>query len=146
MIWHGEYTLDGLNEMTVQDNILNHLGLKFTEIGPDYLKAALPVDQRTHQPYGILHGGATCVLAETLGSVSSIMVIDPKHHHAVGSVITANHLRPVEKGVITRICRPVHLGRTKHVWDIRITDEQGKLTAKCELTCAVTDKEYNHSR
>ena len=140
MIWHAQYTLDGLNEMTVQDNILNHLGLKFVEIGPDYLRAILPVDQRTHQPYGILHGGATCVLAETLGSVASLLVIDQKTKHAVGSVIVANHLRPVEKGLITGVCRPVHLGRTKHVWDIRITDEQDKLTAKCELTCAVSDK------
>jgi 1,4-dihydroxy-2-naphthoyl-CoA hydrolase len=140
-IWFKKYELSDLATMTVSDNILNHLGLKFVEIGPDYLKATLPVDARTHQPYGILHGGATCVLAETLGSVASIMVVDTARNHAVGSIITTNHLRPIREGLITGTCRPVHLGRTKHVWDIRVESAEGKLIAKAELTCAVTEKE-----
>lgn len=141
MIWFKKYTLDDLVPMRESDSILKHLGLKFTEIGPDYLKATLPVDARTHQPYGMLHGGSTCVLAETLGSVASIMVVDPAKNHAVGSVITANHLRPITKGLVTGTCRPIHLGRTKHVWDILVANDEGKLIAKCELTCAVTEKE-----
>ena len=140
MIWFAAPTLPHLNAMTEDDNILRHLGLRFTDIGDDFLKAELAVDARTRQPYGILHGGATCVLAETLGSVASLLVINPATKFAVGSVITANHLRPVKSGVVTGICRPVHLGRTKHVWDILITNERGKSVAKCELTCAVTDK------
>ena len=140
-IWFKDYKLSDIAPMAKADNILSHLGLVFTEIGDDYLKATLPVDARTHQPYGVLHGGSTCVLAETLGSVASIMVIDPETKFAVGSVITANHLRPVKSGLITGTCRAVHLGRTKHVWDIIVTNAEGKTSAKCELTCAVTDKE-----
>jgi 1,4-dihydroxy-2-naphthoyl-CoA hydrolase len=138
MIWFRDYTIDFMNEKAAQENILNRLGIRFTEVGPDYLTATMPVDARTHQPYGILHGGATCVLAESLGSFASIMRIDPDKNFAVGSVITTNHLRPVSSGIITGTCRPVHLGRTKHVWDIHITDERGRLIAKSELTCAVT--------
>lgn len=141
MIWFKKYTLEDLVPMRESDSILKHLGLQFTEIGPDYLKATLPVDARTHQPYGLLHGGSTCVLAETLGSVASIMVVDPAKNHAVGSVIIANHMRPARSGFVTGTCRPVHLGRTKHVWDILVGNDEGKLVAKCELTCAVTDKE-----
>lgn len=140
MIWFRKYTLEELNGRAAEDNILNHLGLKFIAIGEDSLSATLPVDHRTHQPYGILHGGATCVLAETLGSFASLMVIDLDKHFAVGSVITANHLRPVEAGLVTGTCRPVHVGRTKHVWEIVVVNEQGKMIAKCELTCAVTPK------
>ncbi|HTK83481.1 MAG TPA: hotdog fold thioesterase [Patescibacteria group bacterium] len=141
MIWFKKYTLEDLAPMRESDSILKHLGLQFTEIGPDYLKATLPVDARTHQPYGLLHGGSTCVLAETLGSVASIMVVDPAKNHAVGSVIIANHMRPIRSGLVTGTCTPVHLGRTKHVWDIRVVNDEGKLVAKCELTCAVTEKE-----
>ena len=140
-IWFKKYTLTDIAPMAKADNVLNLLGLVFTEIGPDYLKATLPVDARTHQPYGVLHGGSTCVLAETLGSVSSIMVVDPEKNHAVGSVITANHLRSVTSGLVTGTCKPVHLGRTKHVWDILVENDQGKPVAKCELTCAVIDKQ-----
>ncbi len=140
MIWFKEYTLEYLNQMTGQDNILRHLDIRFLEAGPDFLRASLPVDARTHQPFGILHGGATCVLAETLGSVASIMVIDPEKKFAVGSFISCNHLRPMTRGLVIGTCRPVHLGKTKHVWDILVTSEDGKPIAKSELTCAVTDK------
>jgi 1,4-dihydroxy-2-naphthoyl-CoA hydrolase len=140
MIWFKKYTLAELNGKAKEDNILNRVGIEFTDIGDDYLVATMPVDNRTQQPYGLLHGGASCVLAETLGSFGSIMMIDTEKNFAVGSVITANHLRPVEKGLVTGTCRPVHLGRTKHVWNIEIRDDKGKLAARSELTCAVTQR------
>lgn len=114
--------------------------MEFTEIGNDFLKAKLPVDRRTHQIHGILHGGSTCVLAETIGSFASLMIINLDKHYAVGSQISVNHLRSVSDGFVTATCRPVHLGKSKHVWDICVHDDAGKLIAKCELTCAVIDK------
>lgn len=141
MIWHKKYTIDELRSFMTHDNIVQHIGIEFMEIGPDFLKLRMPVDHRTHQIHGILHGGATCVLTETAGSVASLMCINPDTHYAVGSVISTNHLRPVKGGFVTAIARPVHVGRTKHVWDIQVYDTADKLVAKSELTCAVTPKE-----
>lgn len=141
MIWFKDYTIDKVANLITDDNILDHLGLEFIEVGNNYLKARLPVDKRTHQIHGILHGGATCVLAETVGSFASLMIIDLDKKYAVGSVITVNHLRPVKDGYITATCKPIHTGRSKHVWDILVHSDAGKLIAKCELTCAVTDKQ-----
>lgn len=140
MIWFKPYTLAEISAFVKAENILDILGLEFLEIGPDFVKARLPVDKRTHQIHGILHGGATCVLAETVGSFASLMCVDPEKEYAVGSVITANHLRPASEGFVIATCTPVHIGRTKHVWDIPVHSETGKLIAKCELTCAVTPK------
>lgn len=142
MIWHKPYDIPALDAMITarEGNILQALGIEYGEIGDDFLKLRMPVDGRTHQVHGILHGGATCVLAETAGSLASLMVIDLEHKYAVGSVITANHLRPVKDGFVTATARPVHLGKSKHVWDILVHDDAGKLVAKCELTCAVTGK------
>ena len=141
MIWFKEYKLEDLSTIFAgRKTIIDVLGIKFTQITSDSLIGTMPVDERTHQPYGILHGGATCVLTETLGSVASGLVIDPSSKMTVGSVIMTNHLRPVSAGIVTGICKPVHLGRTKHVWDILVNDERGKLIAKTELTCAVMDK------
>lgn len=142
MIWNKPYDVPALDALITarQGNILQTLGIEFGEIGPDYLTLRMPVDARTHQVHGILHGGATCVLAETAGSLASLMVVDLNHKYAVGSTIIANHLRPVKDGFVTATARPVHLGRTKHVWDILVHDDNRKLIAKCELTCAVTDK------
>ena len=140
-IWFkDDYTPEDVNKHITKDSILNLLGITFTEIGDDYLKATMPVDKRTHQIYGILHGGATCVLTETVGSIASILCIDQDKKMVVGSFISANHLRPVKDGLVECICKPVHLGRTKHVWDMRVIDKNGKLAAKSELTCAVLDK------
>src|ERR1700759_2442994 len=97
----------------------DHLGIIFTEVGEDYLKATMPVDQRTKQPYGLLHGGASAVLAETLGSVASVLVIDMDKYNCVGIEINANHLRGVREGLVTGVVRPLHTGKTTHVWDIR---------------------------
>ncbi|MBU0799674.1 MAG: hotdog fold thioesterase [Alphaproteobacteria bacterium] len=142
MIWHKAYDIPTLDAMITarEGNILMALGIEYVEIGQDFLKLRMPVDRRTHQVHGILHGGATCVLAETAGSLASLMCVDLDKKYAVGSTITANHLRPVKDGFVTATARPVHLGRSKHVWDILVNDDNGKLIAKCELTCAVTDK------
>jgi 1,4-dihydroxy-2-naphthoyl-CoA hydrolase len=143
MIWHKPYDIPALDAMITarEGNILQVLGIEYVEIGPDFLKLRMPVDKRTHQVHGILHGGATCVLAETAGSLASLMCIDLDRKYAVGSHISANHLRPVGNGFVTATAQPVHIGRTKHVWDIPVHDDKGKLVAKCELTCAVTEKQ-----
>ena len=140
MIWFKNYTIEGIKNLITEENILDYLGLEFIEVGNDFLKARLPVDKRTHQIHGILHGGATCVLAETVGSFASLMCIDLEDKYAVGSQINVNHLRPVDNGYITATCTPVHLGRSKHVWDILVHNDECKLIAKCELTCAVLPK------
>ncbi len=120
------------------DTITKHLGIEFTEAGEGYLTARMPVDGRTHQPFGILHGGASVVLAESLGSVASWMLLDdPARQRAVGLEVNANHLRAVRSGWVYGRCTPIHTGRTTHVWDIRITDEQGKLVCISRLTVAI---------
>ena len=117
-----------------------HIGLEFTELGADFMKATMPVDVRTKQPYGLLHGGASCVLAETLGSVASAMVIDPEKFICVGLEINANHIRGVREGRVTGITTPIHLGATTHVWDIKIYDEREKLVCISRLTVAILKK------
>jgi 1,4-dihydroxy-2-naphthoyl-CoA hydrolase len=120
------------------DTITKHLGIEFTEAGEGYLIARMPVDGRTHQPFGILHGGASVVLAESLGSVASWMLLDdPTRQRAVGLEVNANHLRAVRAGWVYGRCTPIHTGRTTHVWDIRITDEQEKLVCISRLTVAI---------
>lgn len=140
MIWNKKYTLDEIMQFITHESIVKHTGIEFTEIGDDFVTARMPVDARTHQIHGILHGGATCVLAESIGSFASLMVVDLEQNYAVGSQIMANHLRPATDGYVTATAKPVHLGRVKHVWDIPITADNGKLVAKCELTCIVTPK------
>lgn len=113
------------------------IGIEFSEVGPDYLKARMPVDQRTHQPYGLLHGGASCVLAETLGSVASALVIDQSRNMCVGLEINANHIRGVRSGYVTGTASPIHIGASTHVWDIRIVDDRDKLVCISRLTVAI---------
>ncbi len=117
-------------------NMGAHLGLRITEIGADYIRGTLPVDARTRQPFGRLHGGASCVLAEELGSIGANLCMDPREHVGVGLEINANHLRPVMRGTVTGTARPLHIGRTTQVWDIRIEDEQGQLVCVSRLTVA----------
>jgi len=132
-------TLDALHSFS-QNTISNHIGIEFTEIGTDYITARMPVDKRTHQPFGILHGGASVVLAETLGSIASFLCLpDPEKQHAVGLEINANHLRPVKQGFVYGTVRPIHLGRTTHIWDIRITNEENKLVCISRLTVAIVN-------
>lgn len=118
----------------------DQLGMEFTEIGEDYIKGTMPVDHRTKQPYGLLHGGASVALAETLGSIGSALVVDQTKFNCVGLEINANHLRSVRDGFVTGIARPIHLGASTHVWDIRITDQRDKLVCISRLTVAVIKK------
>ena len=117
-----------------------HLGIEWVDLGDDFFKAKMPVDHRTNQPYGLLHGGASCVLAETLGSVASYLVIDSSKFYCVGIEINANHIRSATNGFVYGVCSPLHLGSTTHVWDIRITNEEGKLVCISRLTVAIMKK------
>ncbi|HEY8918390.1 MAG TPA: hotdog fold thioesterase [Chitinophaga sp.] len=139
-IWHSlDISLDQLNEWG--DNTMGScLGMEFTEIGPDYLRMMMPVDHRTVQPYGLLHGGASAALAETVGSMASGLVIDSQKQICVGLEINANHIKGVREGYVHAIARPLHLGSTTHVWDIRITDDQHKLVCISRLTVAILPK------
>lgn len=120
------------------DSIAKHLGIEFTEAGEGYLEARMPVDGRTHQPFGLLHGGASVVLAESLGSSASFMMLDdPTKQRAVGLEVNANHLRSVREGWVYGRCTPIHVGRTTHVWDIRIRDEHGRTVCVSRLTVAI---------
>jgi len=118
----------------------DHLGIRFSELGDHYLKATMPVDHRTKQPYGLLHGGASVTLAETLGSVGSALVIDQDNFICVGQEINANHIRSVRNGQVTGTATPIHLGASSHVWEIRIHDEQDKLVCISRLTVAILKK------
>lgn len=139
-IWHNtKISLDQLNEMG-ETTMATCLGMEFTEIGPDYLKMMMPVDHRTIQPYGLLHGGASAALAETVGSMASGLIIDPEKQICVGMEINANHLRGVRSGYVHACARPLHIGATSHVWDIRITDDQHKLVCVSRLTMAILAK------
>ncbi len=117
-----------------------HLGIVFTEIGDDYLKATMPVDERTKQPFGLLHGGASVALAETLGSAAGYLCIDPARSNVVGLEINANHIRGVREGIVTGTARPIHIGRATQLWEIRITDQQDKLVCISRITLAVLEK------
>jgi 1,4-dihydroxy-2-naphthoyl-CoA hydrolase len=118
----------------------DHLGIEFTEVGEDFLKGRMPVDNRTRQPYGLLHGGASVALAETLGSVAAAFVVDRRAFNAVGLEINANHVRGVREGFVTGIAKPLHLGKTTHVWEIRIFDDRDKLICISRLTVAIIAK------
>ena len=117
--------------------MIEHLGIEIVGYGDDWLKARMPVDHRTVQPQGRLHGGASCVLAETVGSIAANMALDTSTHLAVGLEINANHIRPVKGGYVYGTARPDALGRTTQVWTIRITDEDDRLVCISRLTMAV---------
>lgn len=127
--------VDALNAMS-SGTAMAPLGIVFTEVGPDYLRATMPVDARTRQPYGLLHGGASVLLAETLGSSAGMLCVD-EGSIVVGIEINANHLRGVRDGLVTGTARPLHLGRSTQVWEIRIEDEAGRLVCVSRLTLAV---------
>jgi 1,4-dihydroxy-2-naphthoyl-CoA hydrolase len=138
-IWFNQPALEEINALG-QGTMVEYLQIKFTEIGDDYLVATMPVNQRTKQPLGLLHGGASAALAETLGSIASILCLDQEKYYAVGLVINSNHMRAVREGVVTGYTRPVHLGRTTHVWDIEIFNQDKKLVNVTRLTMAVLNK------
>ena len=139
-IWFNkEVSLNALQEWS-KNTMSDHLQIHFREIGPDFLMATMPVNQRTQQPYGLLHGGASAALAETLGSVASALVIDTENFICVGVEINANHVKGVRNGFVTGTCTPLHLGSTTHVWNIRIENENGQLVCISRLTVAVLKK------
>ncbi|WP_172406434.1 hotdog fold thioesterase [Pedobacter sp. AJM] len=139
MMWFKEFNVDELNSRP-KNHIGALLGIEFTEIGEDFIKGTMPVDERTHQPAGILHGGASVVLAETLGSIASYMCIDPEKYLAVGLEVNANHLRPVKSGLVTGICKIIHRGGKTHIWDIKLYDDRGKMSCISRLTVAIINK------
>jgi 1,4-dihydroxy-2-naphthoyl-CoA hydrolase len=117
-----------------------HLGIRFTTVGDDFLEATMPVESRTHQPMGLLHGGASVALAETLGSVAATLCVDNEKQFCVGLEINANHLRGVRSGVVTGSTRPIHIGKKTQVWEIRIVNEQNEMICISRITMAVLDK------
>jgi len=137
-IWFQPYTLEELDQQS-RGCMVEYVDIRFSEIGPDYLRATMPVDHRTWQPYGLLHGGATVVLAETLGSVGAMCCVDTGRYYCVGQEINANHLRSARSGRVTGTARPIHLGTRSHVWEIRIEDEKQRLVAVSRMTLAVVE-------
>ena len=134
-IWKKPISLEALRATAV-DNAVSHLGIEFLEVGEDFIRARVPVDHRTVQPYGLLHGGVAVVLAETLGSCGAAFAA-PKGHRVVGLDINANHLKGVSSGWVTGITRPIHIGRSTQVWAIELTNEAGELTCVSRITMAV---------
>jgi len=139
-MFNPDLSLEAINAFSA-DTLAATLGIEFTEIGPDFMCARMPVDGRTMQPFRQLHGGASVSLAESLGSVASFALIDPAIQVAVGLEINANHLRAVRSGYVHATARPLHIGRRTHVWDIRIVDDTARLICVCRLTMAIVEKE-----
>lgn len=134
-LWKKPVSVDILNT-TSANTAVSHLGIEFVEVGDDFLTARVPVDHRTHQPYGLLHGGVSVVLAETLGSCGAVFA-SPEGWRAVGLDINANHLRGVSSGWVTGTARPVHIGRTTQVWQIDMRNEAGQMTCVSRITMAM---------
>jgi 1,4-dihydroxy-2-naphthoyl-CoA hydrolase len=135
-IWRDSFPLELVKQHS-QNTLISQLGIEFIEAGDDHLKARMPVDARTHQPAHVLHGGASVVLAETLASWAATYVVDREKSYCVGLEINANHVRPVASGWVTGTARPVHLGRSTQIWEVRITDESERLVCISRVTMAV---------
>lgn len=139
-IWFKDYTMEHLSNLR-SANMAEHIGFEFLEIGPDFIKGRIPVDHRTTQPFGILHGGASCVLSETLGSIAAWMTVNPDTHRAVGLEINANHIRAVTEGYVVGMCTAYHVGRRTQVWQTDMMEEAtGKRTALSRLTVAIIEQ------
>lgn len=132
-------TLEVLNQMS-RNTMMEHLGIEYVEAGEDFITARMPVDHRTHQPFGLLHGGASVVLAETLGSVAAYLCLNVQKQYAVGLDINANHIRSVRSGWVYGTTKPLHIGGKTQVWEIRITTEEGALVCISRITMAVLDR------
>lgn len=138
-IWFKPFSVDDLNNYQ-QQTLVSHLGIRYTEVGEDFIAASMPVDARTKQPAGILHGGASVALAETLGSTGANLVVDREKKLCVGLEINANHVRAMKDGLVKGVARPLHLGGSTQVWEIRISDEQDRLVCVSRITMAVLDR------
>ncbi len=138
-IFNSSLSLEALTQMS-SHTMVEHLGIQFTAIGEDFIEAKMPVDHRTHQPLGLLHGGASVALAETLGSVAATYCLDFAIQYCVGLEINANHIRSVKDGFVYGIARPVHIGKKTQVWEIKIVDEKKELVCVSRITLAVIDR------
>jgi 1,4-dihydroxy-2-naphthoyl-CoA hydrolase len=139
-LWKQPVSIDQVNAWS-PNTLVDRIGIKITEIGDDYVRGTMPVDTRTHQPFGLLHGGASVALAETLGSIAGMLTLDPATEVAVGLDINANHVRGVKSGTVTGTARALHIGRGTQVWEIRIEDERQKLVCISRLTLAVVPRQ-----
>lgn len=138
-IWRTPASVEQLQQHS-RNTLVEHVGIRVTEVGPDFVRATMPVNSHTHQPMGILHGGASVALAETVGSLAANMCVDPDLHVCLGQEINANHLRPVSSGIVTATARPYHIGRRSQVWHIEIRDQSNKLVCVSRLTMAVVER------
>ena len=138
MIWKSRPTVEGINRMG-EKTMGQHLGIEITEVGDDFVTGRMPVNEGTRQPFGLLHGGASCALAETLGSIGGAFCVDTSLQMVVGVEINANHLRAAREGYVIGTARPIHIGKTIQVWEIKITNEKGSLVCISRLTLAVRD-------
>jgi 1,4-dihydroxy-2-naphthoyl-CoA hydrolase len=138
-IFSQEVTIQAMNQMFA-NTMVSHLGIEVIRMGEDFIEAKMPVDHRTHQPLGLLHGGASVSLAETLGSIAATCCIDMSKQYCVGLEINANHIKSVKSGFVFGITKPVHIGKKTHVWEIRITNEQQELVCISRITMAIIDK------
>lgn len=138
-LWKRPANIEGLNHRA-QNTAVAHLGIEITDVGDDYVRGRMPVDHRTHQAHGILHGGASVLLAETLGSMAANLCIASESMTAVGLDINANHIRPVASGWVYGCARPLHVGASTQVWEIRITNEADQLVCMSRLTMAVIQR------
>ena len=138
-VFKSELSLEKLNAMSPR-TMVEHLGIKFTAFGDDFIEATMPVDHRTHQPLGLLHGGASVALAETLGSVAATLCVDLTKQYCVGLDINANHIKSVREGLVTGRTKPIHIGKRTHVWEITISNENKELVCISRITLAVIDK------
>jgi len=138
-IWFQQFSTEEIKAL--QSGTMDaHLGVEIVSIGPDHLSARMPVNERTVQPHGILHGGASAALAETLGSIGGSMVVDPERYQVIGQEINANHIRSVREGHVHGTARPIHLGRRSQVWAIEIVDDRKRLVCVSRLTLAVIER------
>lgn len=137
-IFKTDLTVEALNALS-KNTLAEQLGIEYTAIGSDFIEARMPVDKRTHQPFGLLHGGASVALAETLGSVAAYGCVDQTKNYCVGLDINANHIKGVKSGYVKGVTKPIHIGKKTQVWEIRITNEQEELVCISRLTIAVLD-------
>jgi 1,4-dihydroxy-2-naphthoyl-CoA hydrolase len=136
-IWFKEYDVD---DIVTENTMVEHLGIKVTELGEDYIVGTMPVDNRTKQPFGILHGGASVALAETLASYGGYLTVDPEKYHVVGVEINANHLKMAKEGNVTGKCTPIKRGKSTQVWQTEITNDNGELVCISRITLMVLEK------
>lgn len=141
-IWKKEISLSLIEERS-KNTLIETLGIQFVDIGDDFLVARMPVDHRTKQPVGIMHGGASCALAETVGSTAANFCVDMDHFYCVGLDINTNHIRAIREGYVTATAKPYHIGKTTHVWSIEIVNEKNQLISINRLTMAVLNKTLN---